>query len=124
MTTKIKILYVDDEEINVFLFKHNFSENYEVVTALNGMEGLDLLDRHADIQFIISDMNMPEMSGMEFISEAKALYPDKLYYILAGYDVNDEIQNALDQKLIKKYFKKPLDPEILETALKETLTSS
>jgi response regulator RpfG family c-di-GMP phosphodiesterase len=119
-----KILYVDDEEINVFLFKHNFSENYDILTANSGMEGLDLLETHVDIQFVISDMNMPEMSGMEFISKAKALYPNKNYYILAGYDFNEDIQEALDQKLIKKYFKKPLDPEALITELSESLANS
>jgi response regulator RpfG family c-di-GMP phosphodiesterase len=69
-------------------------------------------------------MNMPEMSGMEFISKAKALYPNKNYYILAGYDFNEDIQEALDQKLIKKYFKKPLDPEALITELAESLANS
>jgi len=69
------------------------------------------------IDIVISDMKMPSMSGLEFIREAKISYPDKKYFILTGYSINDEIQEALDSNLIIQYFMKPADFEEIDEAL-------
>lgn len=81
MNKQNKILYVDDESINLELFKMNLQNHYDVFTAINGFEGLDILDRNPYIPLIISDMKMPIMNGIEFITKAKALYPDKRFFI-------------------------------------------
>lgn len=94
MSEKIKIIYVDDEEVNVMLFQINFSVNYEVYTGYSGYEGLNLLEDHPDTKVIISDMKMPEMNGVEFIKKAKEKYPEKKFYILTGFEITDEIQDA------------------------------
>lgn len=118
---KIKILYVDDEELNLQLFKHNFSDKYEVLTCCCGLNGMECLEKHEDIKVIISDMKMPRMTGLEFITKAKAIYSDKVYYILTGFDITLEIKEALKSKLIVKYFKKPFDIEEIEKSINEVL---
>ncbi len=115
---KAKILYVDDEPINLQIFKLNFSRKYNVFTANNGFEGLDLLSKELDILVIISDMMMPGMNGLEFIKKAKAIYPDKRFCILTGFEITKEIQDAINTGLIIKYFSKPFDvKEIDETII-------
>jgi two-component system, response regulator, stage 0 sporulation protein F len=109
MDVKSKILYVDDEFINLQLFKIIFSHKYEVFSAENGMKGLEVLQNNPDIAVIVSDMKMPGMSGLEFIKESKVIYPGKSYYILSGYEITDEIQEALNTGLIIRYFRKPLN---------------
>jgi two-component system response regulator (stage 0 sporulation protein F) len=109
MNEKYKILYVDDEIINLQLFKLVFSKIYEVLTAENGLKGLELLDNNQDISIVISDMKMPFMNGIEFIQKSKAKYVDISYFILTGYEITDEIQEALDLGLIVKYFRKPFN---------------
>ena len=70
---KTTILYVDDEEINLFIFEQTFQDDYKVFTANSGEEGLKQLDNHAEsILVVISDMRMPNMNGVEFITQAKA----------------------------------------------------
>lgn len=110
-----RILYVDDEEHNLFVFKANFRSKYEVVTVLSGQEGLEELDNpEKPIDAVISDMNMPEMNGVEFITKAKEKH-DIPFYILTGFDNNKEIENAIESKMVVQLFNKPLNvPEISE----------
>ncbi|WP_462251958.1 response regulator [Ekhidna sp.] len=119
---EIAILYVDDEELNLFIFKNNFESNYPVFTASSGEEGLEILKQNSDkIIVVISDMRMPTMSGIEFISKAKALYDNIVYFILTGYNSNKEIEQALEDKLIAKWFSKPFSVENIESAIQEAL---
>jgi response regulator RpfG family c-di-GMP phosphodiesterase len=111
------ILYIDDEPINLMLFEVNFSEKFKVITGSSGTEGLELLMNNTDINFVVSDMKMPGMNGVEFIRKAKSQYPDVLYFILTGYEILPEIETALNETVIQKYFSKPLDIVDFENSL-------
>ena len=121
MITRNKILYIDDEVINVQLFKYNFSRKYEVITGLNGEDGLNCLDKFPEIKMVISDMRMPGMNGLEFITRAQEKYKDKTYFIITGYDINEEIKQAIETGLIRNYFKKPFNIKEIEIAIDEIL---
>jgi response regulator RpfG family c-di-GMP phosphodiesterase len=121
MSDKLKIMYVDDEKLNLKLFELNFNKRYEVITAESGISALNLLEELIGIVIVISDMKMPIMTGLEFIKKAKLKYPDIKFYILTGYDISDEIQEALDNKLILKYFRKPFNFNEIDNALKTAL---
>jgi response regulator RpfG family c-di-GMP phosphodiesterase len=66
MDDKPKILYVDDESINLQLFEINFSKKYEVLTADYGIKGLEVLIDNPDIRVVVSDMKMPNMKRLLF----------------------------------------------------------
>lgn len=117
MNDKVKILYVDDEEINLQLFEINFSEKYRVFTAFSGPEALSILDEHPDITYVISDMKMPKMNGLEFIQKSKDKHANKKYFILTGFDITKDIKSALDDNLISKYFRKPFILDEIEASL-------
>ncbi len=117
MDNKIKVLYVDDEQINTLLFKMNFSKKYDVFIASNGNEGLSLLDNAPDIKVVISDMKMPGLNGIEFIKKARERYTQTKYYILTGFEVLPEIQEAIDNGLIIECFQKPFDVDRIESAI-------
>jgi response regulator RpfG family c-di-GMP phosphodiesterase len=116
MKTKKKILYVDDEEINILLFKTLMSKNYEVITANNGEHGLEMLKNNT-VDFVISDMRMPGMTGLEFIKKANEIYSEIQYFILTGYSIDDEIEDAIKNNLIVKYWGKPGDFEAIDKFL-------
>lgn len=118
---KTKILYVDDEPINLQLFKLNFTEKYNVFVADDGYQGLELLDKELDILVIISDMKMPGLNGIEFIKRAKEKYPDKKFYILTGYEITPEIQEALNTGLIIKYFSKPFNIKEIDRTIDDAI---
>jgi len=116
-----KILYVDDEPINLKLFEINFAKKYDVFIANDGFQGLELLDKESGIIVIISDMKMPQMNGIEFIKKAKERYPDKKYYILTGFEITSEIREALNTGLILKYFSKPFNIKEIDKTINDVI---
>lgn len=116
----ITILYVDDEETNLFLLRVTFESKYKVLTANSGEQGLKQLEENKDdIIVVISDMSMPGMNGVEFINLAKEKHEKISYFILTGYDYNDQIDEALKSNVIQKFFTKPFDAAQIEDAVEE-----
>jgi two-component system, response regulator, stage 0 sporulation protein F len=105
----LKVLYVDDERINLMLFSAHLDKKYNVLTADSGADGLVILKQHSGIRVVVSDMKMPQMNGIEFIKKASEIAPDTVFYILTGFEITPEIQQALDEGLIRKYFRKPFN---------------
>jgi len=119
MKKRQKILCVDDEPINLFILQRNFNKNYDVLTAEDGLKALSVLENYDDIELIISDWRMPEMSGLEFIKEANKRFSNKRYFMLSGFAATEEIQQALEAKLICEYFEKPADFGLIGEALQK-----
>ena len=118
----IKILYVDDEDLNLRLFEINFNRSYDVLLGTNGFEGLELLEKYPDVHIVISDMKMPGMNGIEFIKEAKRRFPDKKFYILTGFEITSEINEALETGLILKYFRKPFNIKEIKSTIDKVIS--
>lgn len=120
MSDKPAILYVDDEEANLLLFRISFEGERDVLVANSPEEGLlKLEENRSRIRAVISDMHMPKMNGVQFIEKAQETANDIPYYILSGYAFNDDIEQALRQNVIKKFFTKPFDREEIESYLKD-----
>ena len=107
------LLLVDDEQ-NVLnaLRRLLRREGYRILTASSGAEGLELLALH-QVQVIISDQRMPGMSGVEFLSKAKELYPETVRISLSGYSEISTVTDAINKGAIWKYITKPWDDEML-----------
>jgi two-component system, response regulator, stage 0 sporulation protein F len=58
------------------------------------------------------------MNGLEFIQEAWKKYSNKTYYVLSGYEQTPAIAEAIDNKMIKKYFMKPFNKTVLENEIR------
>lgn len=117
MSNMKTVLYVDDEDINLTLFKINFKDKFNIVTASSGSEGLEIIENNKEIVAVISDMKMPGMNGIEFINIVKQNTPDMYCFILTGFDINDEIEEALNKSLILKYFRKPFNAREINRTL-------
>jgi response regulator RpfG family c-di-GMP phosphodiesterase len=100
---------VDDEPINLMLLEANLKKKYSVLTATSGKSGLDILNDNEDIKVVMSDMKMPKMSGLEFIKRAHQHFHHIVFYVLTGFEVTNEIQEALNSGLIRGYFRKPFN---------------
>ena len=110
-----------DEIINLQLFEINFSNKCEVLTAESGEEALGILDINPKSMIIISDMKMPNTNGLEFIKKAKRKYPNKKHFILTGFEITTEIQDALNSKLLLKHFSKPFNINEIEKTIKKAI---
>lgn len=113
------LLLVDDEEnILLSLTRLLRHEGYTILSADSGRQGLSLLKKHS-VDVILSDQKMPEMTGVEFLSKAKILYPDTIRIILSGYTDLESILNAINKGEIFKYVTKPWDNDLLVKSITE-----
>lgn len=117
MTCDKKVLYVDDEPNNLFLFESVFSSKFVLYTATSGPEGLSVLEENSNIEVVISDMKMADMNGVEFILEARNKYPNIKYYILTAYGMNSILEKALNEGIIDQYLQKPFDFDHIEKVI-------
>ncbi|MDA3904365.1 MAG: response regulator [Desulfuromusa sp.] len=118
---EVKILLVDDE-VNITKALRRLLmdvDQYDIHIANSGQEALALLADEPNIGVIISDQRMPEMTGVEFLKEARALVPDAVRILLTGYaDIEASIA-AINQGAVFRYLTKPWDDETLLQAIAE-----
>lgn len=114
------VLYVDDEDIPRLIFEKSFESKYSIFTIDSGKEALEKLAELQD-QFVvvISDMRMPGMNGVEFITEARKQFDNIACFILTAMDQDDDINEAVSGNLIKKVFNKPLNVQEIDEAILE-----
>jgi len=118
---KHTVLCVDDEpSILRTLERLLRKENYTLITSSRAREGLDILEKN-DVHLVISDQRMPEMSGIEFLSEVKKQYPDVIRIILTGYTEVDAITEAINRGSIYKFFLKPWNDDNLKLEIRKAL---
>lgn len=113
---KITILYVDDEENNLFSFKATFRLKYHVLTALSGDEALKLLAANT-VNIIITDQRMPEMTGIEFLEKVLKDFPDPIRILLTGYAEMSAVVDAVNKGKIFHYVAKPWNEEELDLTI-------
>jgi response regulator RpfG family c-di-GMP phosphodiesterase len=121
---KPKILYVDDEQINLDLLKLSFRKEYEIFTALSAQEAYAILEEHPDIRLVISDLKMPEVDGMTFIKAVKAKYHDTICMLLTGFLESEVMLEGFNKELIFRYIVKPWRKDGLLKDIEEALQRS
>lgn len=118
---KRTILLVDDEENNLKLLVRTLRNEYEIMTALNGKEALEIVSQHGDnISLIISDQKMPEMQGTEFFKNISD-YPDIVRILLTGHSDTEIIIQSINECNLFQYIMKPFEPEELKVAIRNGL---
>ena len=116
-----KILYVDDEVINLELLQLTFMNDYNVITAESAEEGLRLLALNPDIHLVISDLKMPVMNGLDFIKVVKRNFKEKVCLLLTGFMESDVMMEGFNKELIFRYLMKPWNKDELEESIREAL---
>lgn len=120
-----KIVIVDDEKIVTSAFKALFKvEGFSNVFLFNSpAEALDYLQSE-EPDLIISDFLMPEMNGLQFLTEAKKLYPETSMILLTGYADKENAIKAINEIGLYKYIEKPWDNDDLIVNIKNGIERS
>jgi signal transduction histidine kinase/CheY-like chemotaxis protein len=118
---RAKVLYVDDEEENLLVFRSSFRRYYDVLTATSAAEALRLL-RDNPVEIIISDQRMPEITGVEFLSKLPE-GGDNIRMILTGFSDIEAVVDALNSGKIYKFISKPWEKDDLHHVIEEAMTS-
>ncbi len=122
----MKILVVDDEADVQPLFLQRFrkeikNHEFEFDFALSGEEALDYMkEKHSEIVLILSDINMPGMSGLELLLRIRHDYevPPPVVMMITAYG-DDENRNQAMSSGANDFLTKPLDFNLLKEKLKE-----
>lgn len=116
-----KILYVDDEVINLELFKINFKNDYSIFVADSAQKGLEILKNEA-INVIVSDLRMPHMNGIDFIEKVKREKPTTICILLTAFMESEAMLRAINEELVYRYIMKPWKKdelkEVIDSAFK------
>ncbi|WP_420316167.1 response regulator [Ekhidna sp.] len=112
------VIYLDDEEINLLLFKEMFKKDFDVFTTTYPEEALDYL-KNNDVEYVFTDQRMPLMSGVEFLKEMELMNittaPKKV--MISGYAAEGEVSEAIEKRLIDRFIDKPWTYDGLKTVI-------
>ncbi|MGL1862027.1 MAG: response regulator [Pseudodesulfovibrio sp.] len=112
-----KILVIDDERPTLKMFKLFLDVyGYEVFTAENGTDGLDLFEEHR-MPIVLTDIKMPGMNGLEVLQRIKQIAPNTEVIIITGHGDMDLAIEALSLDATD-FINKPINQSNLESALK------
>lgn len=113
------LLLVDDEEnITSSLSRMLRRDGYRILRAGSGQEGLEVLSQNP-VGVIVSDQRMPEMTGTEFLSKVRELYPDTIRIVLSGYTDLNSVTDAINRGAIYKFLTKPWEDDLLRANIEE-----
>ncbi len=115
-TKKTKIIIVDDEEIILLALEETISkEGYEIITTVSPLKALEYL-RVEEFAVIISDQRMAEMTGLDFLRQAKLIQPDASRILITGVLTLKTIIDAVNKGEIFRFLAKPwIREELLVT---------
>ncbi len=113
-------LLILDDEPNVLASLQRMvrRDGYHTLKAQTPDEAFELLALHR-VQVIMCDQRMPRMSGTEFLSKVKDLYPDTIRIVLSGYTELESILDAVNRGSVYRFYTKPWDDEVLCSNIRE-----
>lgn len=120
LSQKAKILFVDDEERVVRLLKMMFRNIYDVYTATGGSQALEIMAVH-NIDVLVSDQRMPNMTGIELLASARTSSPDTVRILLTGYSDLVAIIGAVNEGEVYRFLNKPWNQQEITSVLAEAV---
>lgn len=103
---KSTILYIDDDLLNLEIFKEFFAEYYHVI-ILPSTKGAEEVLRNNNVKVIISDQCMPDETGIDFIKRINVEYPEIIKIIFTAYSSQEVALEAINDAAIFKFILKP-----------------
>lgn len=113
-----QILIVDDELPIRRLLEKMFSNEYEVLSAADAFEAMDIVKTN-NVSLIISDQRMPGMTGVEFFTKMRLTYPHITRILLSGYIEKSDLEYAFENELIHHFISKPWSVKEMKTLVAE-----
>ncbi len=116
MSSKPKILFLDDEERIINLLRIIFRATHEVFVATNGHDALKIIAEH-QIHVVVSDQRMPEMTGIEFLSQVRQRSPSTMRILLTGYSDLTAIVGSVNDGEVFRFINKPWQQDEIKSII-------
>ena len=120
-TTRPRVLYVDDQQGNLVVFKATFKRYLDVVTAPSARDALAILEKE-EFPVVISDQRMGEMNGTDLLTEIRKRWPDSARMLLTAYTDFDDVVRAINDGQVTRFIHKPWEREDLLGAILNAAT--
>lgn len=125
---KIKILVVEDElKIREVITHYLVSENYEVVTAEDGLDALKAFEMHEDIHLMLVDVMMPQMDGFTLCREVKKIRPVPVIFLTARGEEYERLMGfdlGADDYIVKPFSLREVTARIKAVLKRSALSES
>jgi DNA-binding NtrC family response regulator len=116
-----KILFVDDDQNVLDALRRNFRKEYVVETATSAREAAGIIARKGPFAVVVSDMRMPGVDGVQFLTRIKEVSPDTVRIMLTGYaDVQSSIA-AVNEGSVFRFLTKPCSAQHMKRVLEDAL---
>ncbi|MBD3276490.1 MAG: HDOD domain-containing protein [Candidatus Marinimicrobia bacterium] len=116
------VLFVDDEEFILNLMQDFLTDApFEVLTSRNPTTALKLIN-DVSIDMVISDYNMPQMDGLEFLRQVRKKNPEIRRVISTGFMDTVKALRTIDDGTISNLYQKPWNLDVLEKEIRNSLT--
>src|SRR5690606_19430812 len=113
-----RVIYLDVDEYNLVTFRANFRNEFEVFTSSNPVEAYNMINDQA-IEIVITDHNMPSMSGVEFLESISQDYPNVQRILLTGYTELVPVMEAVNKGKVFRILTKPFNMKEISTMVSE-----
>lgn len=116
------VLLVDDESHILTSYARGLRKHYQLVTASSAAEALKLIEQQkTPFPVIVSDFNMPEMTGDEFFKQCLKLSPDSVRVLLSGKADIESIISCINEGKIFRFMLKPCNLDTMKKTLDDSL---
>lgn len=107
------VVYVDDEEENLFVFRRKFGKDLNLKAFSDSMEALEFIRSEPRVGLVITDEVMPNLGGNALCSEVRKVKPFLKFILITGNPNNDQdlMYNSLKHNRFFEFLNKPLDLE-------------
>ncbi len=112
-----KVLLVDDEQNILDAYTRTLRKRFRITTALSGADALNVVEEHGPFAVVVSDMRMPNMDGVEFLSKLRKNVPETVRVMLTGNSDQQTAVDAVNKGDIFRFLNKPCPPESMATTL-------
>jgi signal transduction histidine kinase len=118
MSRRHTLLVVDDEPDVVQSLQDLLRLDYKVLGATRARDGLKILQEQ-EVHLVMTDQRMPEMSGVEFLSQVRGDHPGAIRLLFTGYADIKAVVDAINEGNVYRYITKPWDPEDLQIVIRQ-----
>lgn len=116
-----KILAVDTEKENLELIDRLLSENYQVLLAESGNQALEIIQKEKNISCIITENDLPDMSGIDLLSRMSEENPETIKILLSANINTNLLIDAVNVAKINSFIIKPFNPSFLTNNINEAI---
>ena len=104
-----RVLIVDDEDNVLDAFRRQYGRHYEVHSASDAWEALQILEDHGPFAVVVSDWKMPKIDGVQFLGEVMRRAPETSRIMLTGHAAHHLAVDAVNRGYLFRFHSKPCD---------------